>query len=106
MSVYTKLIAAPSSVLDRTLVDMTMAESHAPTRSWPILDGDDDSNDNKHHCHYHHDNDDDDFDDDHDDSDEFDYDHDDDTTTYLDQIVHPWKVKTHKSLFWFMKEYR
>jgi len=45
MSVYTKSIAAPSSVLDRTLVDMSMAESHAPTRSWPIL-FDDDSNNN------------------------------------------------------------
>jgi len=59
MSVYNKLFVAPSSVLDRTLVDMSMAESHAPTRSWPILDGDD-SNDNKHHYDYFDDDDDDD----------------------------------------------
>jgi hypothetical protein len=41
MSLSTKLTVAPSSVLDRTLVDMSMAESHAPTRSWPILDDND-----------------------------------------------------------------
>jgi hypothetical protein len=58
MSAYNKLITAPSSVLDRTLVDMSMAESHAPARSWPIL-YDDDSYDNKHHYDYFDDDDDD-----------------------------------------------
>ncbi len=57
MSAYNKLITAPSSVLDRTLVDMSMAESHAPTRSWPIL-YDDDRYDNKHHYDYFDDDDD------------------------------------------------